>query len=237
MLASMEMDNLSTEFHDWCLVRKYFKLIVFLELSISVCFRTEALPRECDLTSNSKKDGCRSKEDWCQYSKEAHRRGLNKFLIKIKVKYFDLHPEELNFKPEGVELQQLKEKFKPYNPHPKNLKRVSDTTRVLLNELLSLKINPKRLKAREKKVLAQAKHYLEHNFGSPYEKKLLFGSVSPRAGFVLLAAHLPSWPLGHSVWDSKSTNPRLKGCQVGDGENGAGRANVFAIHQQFEAGR
>ena len=170
MLASMEMDNLSMEFHDRCLVRKYIKFIVFLVLSISVCLGKEALPRECDLTSNSKKDRCRSKEDWCQYSKEAHQRGLNEFLMKIKVKYFELHPEELIFKPEGVELQQLKERFKPYNPHPKNLKRVSDTARVLLNELLSLKINIKRLKAREKKVLAQAKHFLEHSFGSPYDK-------------------------------------------------------------------
>ena len=175
MLASMQIDNLSMEFHDWCLVRKYFKLIVFLVLSISVCLRTEALPRECDLTSNSEKDGCRSKEDWFQYSKEAHRGGLNKFLMKIKVKYFDLHHEELIFKPAGVELQQLKEKFKPYNPHPKNLKRVWDTARVLPNELLSLKINPKRLKAREKKVLAQTKHYLEHNFGSPYDKNYYSG--------------------------------------------------------------
>ena len=103
------------------------------------------------------------------------RGGLNEFLMKIKVKYFDLHPDELIYKPEGVELQQLKEKFKPYNPHPKNLKRVSETARVLLNELLSLKINPKRLKAREKKVLAQAKHYLEHNFGSPYDKNYYSG--------------------------------------------------------------
>ena len=85
MLASMEMDNLSMEFHDRCLVRKYIKFIVFLVLSISVCLGKEALPRECDLTSNSKKDGCRSKEDWCQYSKEAHRGGLNEFLMKIKV--------------------------------------------------------------------------------------------------------------------------------------------------------
>lgn len=157
--------------------------------------------------------------------------------MKIKVKYFDLHPDELIYKPEEVELQQLKEKFKPYNPHPKNLKRVSDTARVLLNELLSLKINPKRLKAREKKVLAQAKHYLEHNFGSPYDKNYYSGLflLGPDL-FCWQPICMPSWPLGHSVWASKSTNPRLKGCQVGDGENGAGRANVFAIHQQFEAG-
>ena len=85
-----------------------------------------------------------------------------------------------------MELQQLKEKFKPYNPHPKNLKRVSDTARALLNELLSLKINPKRLRAREKKVLAHAKRYLEHNFGSPYDKNYY-------SGLFLLGPDLLCW--------------------------------------------
>lgn len=91
--------------------RKYFKSGVFLVLTIRLCLRTEAIPKECDVISHSQTDGCRSKEDWCEYSKEAQRRGLNQFLMKIQDKFIDLHPEELIFKPQGVELQQLKEKL------------------------------------------------------------------------------------------------------------------------------
>ena len=110
-----------------------------------------------------------AKRDRCSYSTEAKRAGLDNFLQKVQDTYYELHPEDLIFKPGGVKPSVLMTKFKPYNPEPKNLKQITDTARRLLDELHGLGLNTRLLKPHEKKAIAQLKHYHQHNFGKPYD--------------------------------------------------------------------
>lgn len=111
----------------------------------------------------------------CSYSEEAKRAGVDKFLQKVQDTYYDLHPQDLIFKPGGVKNEEFMTKFKPYNPEPKNLKKITDKARQLLNELDDLGVNTLRLKPREKKAVAQLKHYLQNNFGKPYDSDYYAG--------------------------------------------------------------
>ncbi|KAJ7385382.1 hypothetical protein OS493_016463 [Desmophyllum pertusum] len=60
-------------------------------------------------------------------------------------------------------------KFKPYDPEPNTLKKITDTARRLLDELQGLGVNTRLLKPREKKAIAQLMHYHQNNFGKPYD--------------------------------------------------------------------
>ena len=133
--------------------------------------------------------------DRCSYSAEAKRAGVDKFLQKVQDTYYDLHPEELIFKPGGVKTEEYMTKFKPYDPEPKNLKRITDNARGLLDELDDLGVNARRLKPREKKAIAQVKHYLENNFGKPYDSDYY-------AGDFLMGPNLFCWQSICSVGSS-----------------------------------
>lgn len=111
----------------------------------------------------------------CGYSSEAKRAGLDKFLQKVQDTHFELHPQDLIFKPGGVKLDEYLAEFKPYNPEPGNLKRITDTARQLVKQLKDLGVNTLFLKPREKKALAQVKHYLQNNFGQPYDSNYYAG--------------------------------------------------------------
>ena len=126
---------------------------------------------------NAGVSGASSGEDAnrCSYSEEAKRAGVDKFLQKVQDTYYDLHPQDLIFKPGGVKNEELMTKFKPYNPEPKNMKKITDKARQLLNELDDLGVNTLRLKPREKKAVAQLKHYLQNNFGKPYDSDYYAG--------------------------------------------------------------
>lgn len=125
------------------------------------------------LIAKAKREGCVTDQSGsssrCSYSKEAKRAGLDTLLQKVQDTFFDLHPQELVFKPGGVKPSVLMVKFTPYNPDPKNLKRITDSARNLLHELQGLGVNTRRLKPREKKAIAQLEHYLQYNFGWPYD--------------------------------------------------------------------
>lgn len=154
-----------------------FSLLVIAAFTIGQIFATldaKSKP-ECNPALDGQSSDCVTLKKWCSYSEEAKRIGLNKFLEKVQDKYHDLHPEELIFRPGGVKPGELKRKFKPYNPDPKSVRRVSDAARNLLKELFALDVNTKILKPREKKAIVQAKHYLENNFGTPYSKDYYSG--------------------------------------------------------------
>lgn len=127
------------------------------------------------LIAKATREGCdepvagQMQSDRCSYSEEAKRAGVDTFLQKVQDTYFVLHPQDLVFKPGGVQASVLMVKFKPYDPDPKNLKRITDSAQNLLGELQGLGVNTRRLKPREKKAIAQLKHYLQHNFGWPYD--------------------------------------------------------------------
>ncbi|KAL9986411.1 hypothetical protein ACROYT_G000556 [Oculina patagonica] len=149
------------------LVAGIVALIGLILLIVGIVLLTKAKNEECGATVAGQSGG--EKTDRCSYSEEAKRAGVDKFLQKVQDTYFDLHPEALIYKPGGVKRSVLMEKFKPYNPEPENLKRITDSARDLLQELKGLGVNIRRLKPREKKAIAQVKHYLQNNFGKPYD--------------------------------------------------------------------
>lgn len=110
-----------------------------------------------------------SKGKHCDYSEEAMRAGVDDFLRKVQDKFLELHPHVLLSKQGGVTLADLQKNFKPYDPNPVVLKKITDSSRDLLRELDALDVNTRQLKPREKKALAQVRHYLQNNFGTPYD--------------------------------------------------------------------
>ncbi|XP_028411290.1 uncharacterized protein LOC114533870 [Dendronephthya gigantea] len=122
-------------------------------------------------------------ENWkyCGFSEEAKRAGFDTFLKEIKEEFFRLHPHQsyhdpaISDLPEGAELSVLKRKYKPFNPKPSNLKKITEASLDLLRKLNAININNDALKPRELKALIQAKHYLKHTFGQPYDMNYYAG--------------------------------------------------------------
>ncbi|KAL9986413.1 hypothetical protein ACROYT_G000558 [Oculina patagonica] len=160
-------------------------LIGLVLLVIGIILLSRAGNEDCG-AAVAPQGGGDKKTDRCSYSEEAKRAGVDKFLQKVQDTYYDLHPEALIYKPGGVERSVLMEKFKPYNPEPDNLKRITDSARRLVEELQGLGVNTRRLKPREKKAIAQVKHFLQNNFGQPYD-------VDYYAGYFLLGPNLFCW--------------------------------------------
>ena len=110
----------------------------------------------------------------CDYSDEAKRVGLGEFLDKVKSTYYKLHPYEVYDDPD-VTLDRIKEEYVAYDPTPSTIKARTDTSLDLLKEISDKTINPAALKQRERKVLAQVKHYLQHVFGQPFDANYYAG--------------------------------------------------------------
>ena len=110
-------------------------------------------------------------EEYCSFSAEAKRVGLDDFLSLVQRSYFKLHPHKSYHDPHMGEeqVEAMIKAYRPYNPSPQTLKDITDTSLALLRQLNGMKIDVNKLKQREKKVLVQAKHYLQHTFGQPYD--------------------------------------------------------------------
>ena len=103
----------------------------------------------------------------CGFSEEAQKAGLADFLDRVKSTYYKLHPYDVFYDPD-VTTNQVKKEYVSYDPTPSVIKNRTDTALVLLKEIKNKRINTFMLKPREKKALAQVKHYLQHMFGKPY---------------------------------------------------------------------
>ena len=96
--------------------------------------------------------------------------GLLDLFRKIDDTFYQLHPYETPYRfILGRNSSYVKNNFKPFNPNPRHLKRISDTAKSLLKELNALNFDTARLKLREMKEVAQTKHFLAHSFGNPYD--------------------------------------------------------------------
>ena len=146
-----------------------FALVGLILLIVGIVLLTKSKSKDCDQDEADNDKEKHQQKDRCSYSAEARRAGVGDFLQKVQDKYFELQPQQLIFKPGGVKPEELKEKFRPYNPDPKNLKHITDAARALLLKLTEMSINARQLKPREKKSLAQVKHFLENNFGTPFD--------------------------------------------------------------------
>ena len=101
------------------------------------------------------------------FSDEAQNAGLAKFLDRVKLTYYKLHPYDVHLDPE-VTTDQVKAEYAAYDPTPSVIKNRTDTALALLKEINDTQIKTDLLKPRERKALAQVKHYLQHVFGQPY---------------------------------------------------------------------
>ena len=121
----------------------------------------------------------------CGFSKEAKRVGLGEFLDRVKATYYKLHPYNVYWDPD-VTTDKIRAEFVAYDPTPSVIKNRTDTALVLLQEINEKTISAEALKPRERKALAQVKHYLQHIFGQPYD-------VNYYAGDWMMGPNLFCW--------------------------------------------
>ena len=118
--------------------------------------------------------GKQSSSTFCEHSKEAERIGLNDIMLRVKKSYYENHPYQLPNDPEATR-DEIKEKYKAYNPTPEYIKQVTDAAWKLLKEVNETKVDYNKLKPRESKALSQLKHYLKTVFGQPSDMNYYIG--------------------------------------------------------------
>ena len=121
----------------------------------------------------------------CNFSKEAQRVGLAEFIDRVKATNYKLHPYDVYYDPD-VTTDRVKMEYVAYDPTPSIIKHRTDTALALLKEINTLVVNTDKLKPRERKALAQVKHYLQHIFGQPYD-------VNYYAGDWMMGPNLFCW--------------------------------------------
>lgn len=148
----------------------------------------------------------------CSYSEEAITKGLDKFLQKVQDSYYKLHPNKISSKPK-VSSAEIQAKYRSYDPSPQNIKIITDKALALLDEINAIIFESHKLKPRERKALAQVKHYLQHIFGTPYD-------VNYYAGDFLLGPNLWCWqPLCDTRSEMKNSLYHFKPNSTEDLEN------------------
>ena len=153
-----------------------------------------------------------NKAERCSYSEEAITKGLDKFLQKVQDSYYRLHPNKISTKP-NVSPAEIRAKYRSYYPSPRNIKIITDEALALLVEINAKTFESHKLKPRERKALAQVKHYLQHIFGTPYD-------VNYYAGDFLLGPNLWCWqPLCDTSSEMKNSLHRFKPNSTEDLEN------------------
>lgn len=112
----------------------------------------------------------------CNYSDEAQRVGLDEFLQKVKTTYYKMNPNNAAYDPDSTP-ETLRRDFNPYNSHPDAIRTRTDAARALYKEAQELAKNADsaKMKPREVKAIAQVKHFLQSNFGAPYDENYYAG--------------------------------------------------------------
>lgn len=112
----------------------------------------------------------------CNYSDEAQRVGLDEFLRKVKTTYYKMNPNNVAYDPDSTPAT-IRVDFSPYNAHPDAIRARTDAARALYDEAQKLDKNAdsSRMKPREIKAIAQVKHFLQSNFGAPYDENYYAG--------------------------------------------------------------
>lgn len=114
----------------------------------------------------------------CGYSPEAQRIDLAEFIEKVKATYYKHHPHNIVYDPDIFDwysyvaidvIEKVKAEYVAYDPTPTVIKARTDASYSLLKEFNNKDINLSALKPRERKAVAQIKHYLQHVFGQPYD--------------------------------------------------------------------
>ena len=96
------------------------------------------------------------------------------FITKVKETYYKTHSQNVIQDPE-MDTEQIIDNFNPYDPTPSEIKKRTDVALGLMKELNSMTLDSTKLKPRERKALAQLRHYLQSNFGQPYDENYYAG--------------------------------------------------------------
>lgn len=107
-------------------------------------------------------------------SKRASSPELLSFLKKVQKTYYKMNPNKIVFMPD-VTIATVRQEFSAYDAKPSSIKKRTDAARKLLAEINGMKLNEKSMLPRERKAVAQVKHYLQSNFGSPYDENYYAG--------------------------------------------------------------
>ena len=112
----------------------------------------------------------------CGYSTEARYVRLKAFLRKVKTVYYEKNPNDVVYDPDSTPAS-IRRDFKPYNAHPNAIRERTEAAQALYREIneLEKKADSNKLKPRERKAIAQAKHFLQSNFGAPYAENYYAG--------------------------------------------------------------
>ena len=133
--------------------------------------------KDCDGRKGGKHPGSSGEEissDFCEYSEEAKRIGLDDMILRVKKSYYEYHPFQLPSDPDATR-DEIKKKYNAYNPTPEYIKQVTDAAWKLLKEVDETKVDSNKLKTREKKALTQLKHFLKTVFGQPFDMNYYTG--------------------------------------------------------------
>lgn len=150
-------------------------------------------------------------ESQANFSSEALRVKLDKFLDEVKATYYKSNPNSIVYNPDATP-SLIREVFSPYKCHPKDIKNRTDTARELYDRTIKISqiVDPAELFPREAKALEQLKHFLQSNFGAPYDENYY-------AGDWLLGPNLFCWqPIcavgndirSHFNYNSKGFKPK-----------------------------
>ena len=172
--------------------RKILILIVFAVVLIIlivgialIAVASTQKSEEKSKSSGSTSGGTATPSDRCSFTEEAQKVGLATFLSRVKGAFYKLHPYDVYYDPD-VTTDRVKKEYVAYDPTPSKIKARTDAAQALLKEIEDKEINADKLKPRERKALAQVKHYLQHIFGQPYD-------VNYYAGDWMLGPNLFCW--------------------------------------------
>ena len=118
----------------------------------------------------------KGKSTACSFSSEARHVGLKAFLRKVKTVYYEMNPNKVVYDPDSTAAS-IRRDLRPYNAHPNAIRERTESAQALYREInkLEKKVNSNKLKPRERKAVAQAKHFLQSNFGAPYAENYYAG--------------------------------------------------------------
>ena len=82
---------------------------------------------------------------------------------KAQAKYYELNPHKIALKP-GVKPDEIRTKYRSYDPSPANIKRITDEALKIAKNLENMKIDMNKLTLREKRAVSQILHWTKHGF-------------------------------------------------------------------------
>ena len=96
------------------------------------------------------------------------------FITKVQKTYYKMNPNKIVYMPD-VTVSNIRQEFSAYDAKPSSIKKRTDVAKALLAEITNMKLDEKTMLPRERKAVAQVKHYLKSNFGSPYDENYYAG--------------------------------------------------------------